>query len=204
MISFLFFSHPTAPPHSLTHSSHCFSSVALFLNINVIFHHQTQDFFPPSLHLTTRAAHPPQCRALHTQCQEVRYDCIITYRSRPQCAPLPGIDSSQTGAGGLKLPPQWISSPPCFYLLRKHSCTAQPCRSCLTPLWLSACEMFIPPNPLWFSFFFTPPWNIYFHVICLGVCLFFAYYKFDICNLSYKVWITYLRVNLFNVKHKKC
>lgn len=52
----------------------------------------------------------------------------------------------QTGAGGLKLPLQWISPAQCFYLPRKHSCTAQPCQ-CLS-VWLSVC-LFVLCSYLW-------------------------------------------------------
>lgn len=39
-------------------------------------------------------SHPPMCGILFRDCQEVRYDCIIRYRSQPQPAPLLCIDSS--------------------------------------------------------------------------------------------------------------
>lgn len=75
----------------------------------------------------------PMCCALQTQCQEVRYDCIVRYRSEPQPAPLPAIDSSNQCRRPEIAP---CSESQCFYLSRKHSCTAQPCQEC-SSVWLS-------------------------------------------------------------------
>lgn len=53
-------------------------------------------------------------------------------------------------------------------------------------------------SPLIF-FFFTPPWNIYFHVICSGVFFMCLLQVCDICNLLYKVWITVFKGKSFSM-----
>lgn len=78
--------------------------------------------------VSSPGAHLPCCSAAH--CQEVRYDCIFTYWSRPaglHCLVL--IPHAVHEAWNWSL--QWISAAACFYLSWKRLCSAQPCTDSL-------------------------------------------------------------------------
>lgn len=174
-LSFLFFYTLLPPPPTLAHSSHCFSSVALlFLNINVIFHHQTLWFFfpPSSLHLPTRSSSSSVSCTAHTvsrskiwlyhhvsipapACSVAWYWFLPNWCRRPEIAPAVNFIGAV------------------FLFVKKTfmHCSAV---SVLPHPAMIIClrDVHTSESPLIFSllllFFFTPPWNIYFHVICLG------------------------------------
>lgn len=175
-LSLLFFYTPPPPhthTHTRSHSSHCLSSVALFLNINVIFHHQTlRSPPPPRLHLTTRSSSSSVSCTAHTvsrskiwlyhhvlipapACSVAQYWFLPNWCRRPEIAPAVNFIAAV------------------FLFVKKTfmHCSAV---SVLPHPAMIIClrDVHTSESPLIF-FFFTSPWNIYFHVICSGALFFF-------------------------------
>lgn len=74
-------------------------------------------------------------------CQEVRYDCIIRYRSlAPPTCSTASYWFLQLVQEAWNWSSQWIPPAQCFYLSRKHSCTAQPCQQRPSVCLLVSCS----------------------------------------------------------------
>lgn len=200
MISFFFFFFltPSCPP---THAHPFFS---LLLLCCFISEHKCNFppsnpliFFPSSLHLTTRSSSSSVSCTAHTvsrskiwlyhhisipapACSVAWYWFLPNWCRRPEIAPAVNFIGAV------------------FLFVKKTfmHCSAV---SVLPHPAMIIClrDVHTSESPLIFSFFYTSM-KYLFSCYLLG-CFLFAYYKCDICNLSYKVWIT-----VFKGKSSQC